>query len=304
MEKKKRKKVRKKKIKKSDARLTSLFALDGKKKSKQSFKQTKKVKSYKKPVKIDLLKGLKEAWRLHKSIFIITGIVIAVAIFVGIAIDYILKNYTISNIYVDGNTHYTDEEIVDMVIVDRLDHNSFFLSLKYSDKSITDIPFIEKMDIEIVSPDTVRINVYEKAIAGYFQYLGRYMYFDREGIIVESSTETTDDVPQVMGLKFDSVVLYQKLPVENDEVFEEILDITQLLSKYSLNADKMFFDSDSNLYLYFDSVEVIIGTNEYIDEKIIQLQYILPELEGKSGILDMEDYNGSSQNIMFQERNS
>lgn len=296
MEKRKRKKVRKKK-KQAQKPLTDLFLVDNK------YKKTRKVKKKKPRRQLDVGAFIRESWRLHKSIYIITGIIIAIIIFIAIAADYILKNYTITNIYVDGNTHYTDEEIVNMVMVDKLDHNSLYLSLKYQDKSITDIPFIEKMDVNIVSPDTIRINVYEKAIAGYISYLGRYMYFDRDGIIVESSLETTDGVPQVMGLDFDSVVLYQRLPIDNTDVFEEILDITQLLSKYNLNADKIFFDKDYNVYLYFDDVEVTIGTNSHIDEKIIQLQYILPKLEGKSGILDMEDYDGTSKNIIFQEKN-
>lgn len=296
MEKRKRKKVRKKK-KQAQKPLTDLFLVDNK------YKKTRKVKKKRPRRQLDVGAFIRESWRLHKSIYIITGIIIAIIIFIAIAADYVLKNYTITNIYVDGNTHYTDEEIVNMVMVDKLDHNSLYLSLKYQDKSITDIPFIEKMDVNIVSPDTIRINVYEKAIAGYISYLGRYMYFDRDGIIVESSLETTDGVPEVMGLDFNSVVLYQRLPIDNADVFEEILDITQLLSKYNLNADKIFFDKDYNVYLYFDDVEVTIGTNSHIDEKIIQLQYILPKLEGKSGILDMEDYDGTSKNIIFQEKN-
>jgi cell division protein FtsQ len=296
MEKRKRKKVRKKK-KQAQTPLTDLFLVDNK------YKKTRKVKKKRPRRQLDVGTFIRESWRLHKSIYIITGIIIAIIIFIAIAADYVLKNYTITNIYVDGNTHYTDEEIVSMVMVDKLDHNSLYLSLKYRDKSITDIPFIEKMDVNIVSPDTIRINVYEKAIAGYISYLGRYMYFDRDGIIVESSLETTDGVPEVMGLDFNSVVLYQRLPIDNADVFEEILDITQLLSKYNLNADKIFFDKDYNVYLYFDDVEVTIGTNSHIDEKIIQLQYILPKLEGKSGILDMEDYDGTSKNIIFQEKN-
>ncbi len=296
MEKRKRKKVRKKK-KQAQKPLTDLFLVDNK------YKKTRKVKKKRPRRQLDVGAFIRESWRLHKSIYIITGIIIAIIIFIAIAADYVLKNYTITNIYVDGNTHYTDEEIVNMVMVDKLDHNSLYLSLKYQDKSITDIPFIEKMDVNIVSPDTIRINVYEKAIAGYISYLGRYMYFDRDGIIVESSLETTDGVPEVMGLDFNSVVLYQRLPIDNTDVFEEILDITQLLSKYNLNADKIFFDKDYNVYLYFDDVEVTIGTNSHIDEKIIQLQYILPKLEGKSGIPDMEDYDGTSKNIIFQEKN-
>ncbi|MCR5100616.1 MAG: FtsQ-type POTRA domain-containing protein [Butyrivibrio sp.] len=220
-----------------------------------------------------------------------------------IGAGYVYNTYTVTNIYVEGNTHYTDEEIINMVMTDGFSHNSVYLAFQYRDKSIENIPFIEKMDVTIMSPDTIKINVYEKAIAGYIEYLGRYMYFDREGIIVESSQTPLSDVPKVMGLEFDYVVLHEKLPVENENVFEEILDITQLLSKYNLNAEKIFFDSDYNLYLYFGDVEVNIGTDENIDEKIIDLQYILPKLEGKKGILNMQEYTGSKDNITFKEKN-
>lgn len=66
----------------------------------------------------------------------------------------------------------------------RFSHNSIYLAVKYRNKSIENIPFIEKMDVNILSPDTIRINVYEKALAGYVEYLGGYVYFDREGTVV------------------------------------------------------------------------------------------------------------------------
>ena len=191
-----------------------------------------------------------------------------------------------------------------MVMKGRFSHNSIFLAIKYRDKSIENVPFVEKMDVHILSPDTIRINVYEKALAGYVEYLGRYMYFDREGTVVESSKEKANDVPQVMGLQFNYVVMYKKLPVDNKDIFAEILDITQLLNKYNLKADRIFFDSDYNVYLYFDKIEVSIGKEDNIDEKIIQLQYILPDLSGKSGVLEMSDYDENTKNVTFKQNSS
>ncbi len=239
----------------------------------------------------------------HKSIYIILGVLLVLLMIGAVAIKYIADNYTITNIYVTGNTHYTNDEIIDMVIKDSLSHNSIYLSLKYRDKSIEGVPFVEKMDVDIVSPDTVRINVYEKAVAGYIAYLGRYMYFDRDGIVCESSLEPSDTVPQVMGLSFDYCIMHEKLPIENQNIFEEILDITQLLAKYQLGADRIFFDSEYNVYLYFGEIEVSLGTEQFIDEKIIQLQYILPDLSGKKGILEMKDFDDDTKNITFEEKN-
>ncbi len=249
-----------------------------------------------------ILDRIKDSLRYSRSLYIIVSIVLLVVIVGLLAFIYVRDNYTVTNIYVTGNTHYSNEEIIDMVMTDDLCKNSLYLSFKYRNKAIEDIPFIEKMSVEIMAPDTVKINVYEKAIAGYISYLGHYMYFDRDGIVVESSMEPSDDVPEVLGLTFDYIIIYEKLPIENEEIFDEILDITQLLSKYNLAADKIFFDSDYNLYLYFDGVEVSIGTNDFIDEKIIQLQYILPNLEGKTGVLEMKDYDEDTKNITFEEK--
>ena len=143
--------------------------------------------------------------------------------------------------------------------------------------------------------------MYEKALAGCISYLESYMYFDREGIIVESSSQLLEGVPVVRGLKYDSVVILKPLPVEDNAVFAEILDLTQLLSKYNLQADQMYFDSVYNVYLYFDNIEVAMGSKKNIDEKVIQLPYILPSLEGKKGTLHLENYDENTDSVRFEE---
>ncbi len=207
---------------------------------------------------------------------------------------YIVKNYTITTVYVEGNIHYTNEEIMEMVMGGRYGNNSLFLSMKYSDKGIDNVPFIQTMDVSIEARDTVRITVYEKALAGYVSYLGRYVYFDKDGIVVETSEEKTAGIPQVTGLSFDHVILHEPLPVEKPEVFDEILNISQQLSKYSLSADKIYFDSNYQVTLIFGDAKVAIGDSQDIDEKIMTLQYLIPNLLGKSGTLDMREYSDTT----------
>ena len=137
-------------------------------------------------------------------------------------------------------------------------------------------------------------------MAGYIEYLGRYMYFDKDGIIVESSELQTPGVPQVSGLTFGYVVMHEKLPVENPEIFEDILDITQLLNKYEIQADKILFDKSMRKTLYFGEARVSLGSNDNIGEKIMKLKAILPELSGKKGLLRMDNYSEEMQNITFE----
>lgn len=215
--------------------------------------------------------------------------------------EYIIHNYTVTTVYVEGNVHYTNEEIMEMVMGGRFGSNSLFLSLKYKDKGMEDIPFIQAMDVEIEAKDTIRIIVYEKALAGYVSYLGRYVYFDKDGIVVETSMEETPGIPQVTGLSFDHVILHEPLPVERPEVFDEVLNITQQLERYSMSADRIYFDTDYQVTLMFGEAKVALGDDQYIDEKIMKLQYILPDLIGKEGTLNMREYSEDTKSYTFEQ---
>lgn len=211
-----------------------------------------------------------------------------------------LTHYAVKTVQVDGNKHYSAEEIKAMVMTGYLGDNSLYLSLKYKNKGIEGVPFVETMDVVVQSNDTIRITVYEKALAGYIQYLGRYMYFDNEGVVVESSKVTTKGIPQVTGLEFDHVVLYEKLPVENDRIFQNILTITKLLNKYDVLCDKMQFDKNYNVMLGYDEVKVDIGALENLDEKLMQLPQILPSLAGEKGTLDLKNYTADRKSVTFE----
>ena len=247
--------------------------------------------------------GRKEKLRFSKSKrTVILSVTLLLLLFVLVGgYEYIIQNYTVTTVYVEGNVHYTNEEIIEMVMGGRLGNNSLFLSLKYKDKGMEDIPFIQTMDVEIEAKDTIRIIVYEKALAGYVSYLGRYVYFDKDGIVVETSTEETEGIPQVTGLSFDHVILHEPLPVEKTDVFDEILNITQQLERYSMSADRIYFDPSYQVTLMFGEAKVALGDDRYIDEKIMKLQYILPDLLGKEGTLNMREYSEDTKSYTFEQ---
>jgi len=235
--------------------------------------------------------------REHIGLFVFLGILVALAI----AILVVTTVYSVDTVIIEGNVHYTNDEIYNFVIGDgRLNHNSFYLAMKYKDKEIQDIPFIQTMNVKIVNSSTVKITVYEKAVAGFVEHMGKYFYFDKDGTVIESSNTKTKGIPQVMGLNYDHIVLYEKLPLENDDIFREILEMTQLLDKYEIEMDKIYFDSRYNMTLYFGDSRIKVGNFDNIDEKIIKLKTILPELEGKKGVLRLDSYDGSDSIITFE----
>ncbi|MBO6016017.1 MAG: cell division protein FtsQ/DivIB, partial [Lachnospiraceae bacterium] len=153
---------------------------------------------------------------------------------------------------------------------------------------------------EVTAPDSIRIMVYEKALAGCVETLGNYIYFDRDGIVVEISDKKTDGIPLVIGLQIGSFALNQPLPVDDESIFGDILMVTQLLASYEIRASKLYFDRSRNLTLYFDDARVQLGADKQMEEKLMLLKNILPSLEGKKGVLRLENYDENTKSVTFE----
>ena len=252
--------------------------------------------------KVDFKKksSLSEGLSFLKKIRLIAILAIVVLLICGAV--FVVIGYKVKTVQVEGSTHYTADEIRDMVIVNRLCENSLYLKFYYKNRKVENIPFVEQMDIQIMDRNTVRIIVYEKAIAGYVTYLENKMYFDKDGIIVESSKETVIGAPEITGLDFDHVILHEPLPVEDPRIFKEILSLTQLLNKKELLADKIYFDNMNNITLYYGNVRVDLGDGEHLQEQITHLKAILEKANPMhlSGRLHMEDFSADNPRATFE----
>ena len=126
------------------------------------------------------------------------------------------------------------------------------------------------------------------------------MYFDKDGIVVESSSAEYSQVPEIEGLKFTSIVLGSKLEVGNDSIFTDILDMTQAFDKYSLDIDKIYFDSQYNVTLYMGNVKVLLGEADDSTDKLYALKRMQDKIADLSGTLYLSEYDGSDSSIIFK----
>ena len=115
-----------------------------------------------------------------KLVLVLTVTAVLAAAVLGVGY-YVKSNYTVQNVYVEGNVHYSEEEIREIVMKGPLGDNSLYLSLKYRNRGIEGVPFVDVMDVTVLAPDTIRITVSEKVLIGYVKYMGTYMYFDKDG---------------------------------------------------------------------------------------------------------------------------
>lgn len=226
-----------------------------------------------------------------------TGLVVAVLVILLAAI--LLISVNITEITVTGNKRYTDEQMVDILFPDKASRNTAFCYLQDRFGEHEPIPFIEDYKLVFTGLGKVEVIVYEKSVVGYVSYMSSYMYFDKDGIIVESANSRLEGIPWITGLKFGHIVLYQKLPVGSSEIFQEILNLTQILSVYDMNVDKIQYNSFGEATLYMGAIEVILGSNESLNGKVAELNDMLPELEGLSGTLYLDTYSEANTSAMY-----
>jgi hypothetical protein len=268
--------------------------------------------------------------KMNKTLFRILVSSIALAVCIGLIVFLVV--FHVDDVEIVGNTRNSEEEVEEVVLRGPLASNSFLLSLFRKTVVTDELPFVESVEIEALSPGKIRLHVNEKQIVGYVRYLDCNMYFDKDGIVVESEVadisdeedsavepdtvvapvevqnenETAyhaavTDVPYITGLKFDSVVTDKKLPVKDDSVFNTILGIARIVEKYQIMPDQVEFSDQYEITLYYGSIRVMLGVDNLLEEKITRVAAILPRLSGKAGILHMEDYTGDTVNIIFSE---
>ncbi len=220
----------------------------------------------------------------------------------GIPAVLFISTFSVKKLEVIGTQRYTQEQIGGELIQTKLDTNSLYLYLKHQYFTSIRLPFVEKIDVTMKDTHTITVYVYEKMVAGCVEFMGEYMYFDKDGIIVESSSRKLEDIPVIKGLKFSKILLSEKMEVQKDELFDVIINLTQLIGKYGLTVDTITFNSSYEVSLNCGEVKVLLGKKSTYDEALSELKNILAEAEGMEITIDMKNYVKGTQTIIGKRK--
>ena len=235
----------------------------------------------------------------RRKIGLYTLLILILLIAAGVFI--VMNVFTVENVVVEGNELYSSTQIENMVLNDEYSWNSLYVDLKYRFVDIGEVPFVDTMEVSLDNPHTVHIKVYEKGMLGYLYInsIGQNAYFDKDGFVVETSTEVIDGVPKITGISCEEVVLYEKLQLENSDILRDLLNLTQTLKKYNLLPDEIQYDSNMEPVLYYGTIQVKIGSEDNLSQKVVRLSIILPQLDGLSGTLHLETWTPETTDIIW-----
>lgn len=226
---------------------------------------------------------------------------LALLIIVVVGLLY-LSTFKLKAVEVSGCEIVSKEDVVDAIADYTKTDNTVIIYLKNKVKPINSLRFVAKMDIEIVSKNKLSVTVYEKSIAGCVEYIDQFIYFDKDGIILDAIDHRIDGIPRVDGLVFDEWKIGQKLPIEDKGKFQKILSVTQLLDKYELEVDSILFTAENEIVLTHEGITILLGEGEYLAIQMMNLGSILEGLEGMEGTLYMKDFNSDNATASFSRK--
>jgi cell division protein FtsQ len=212
------------------------------------------------------------------------------------------STYTLESVKIVGCEAIDQETIKDIITENEVMGNTVLTYIKLKFTKIEDVTFLSKLDYEIASNHTLEVDVYEKSMAGCVEYMDSYVYFDKDGIVLDSSDKLVDGVPCITGMSFDMWEMGEKLPVDDESKFQSILSITQLIEKYGLEIQGIRFTAENEIILMHDDITIELGEGEYLAIQMMNLGSILDGLEGMSGTLYMKDFDSDKATASFSKK--
>lgn len=215
---------------------------------------------------------------------------------------FMIVSFSIQQIEVSGITTYTDSEVIHAVQSEDYVPNTLVMILENRIFGRTYLPFVEKMTMSYRKPHVLQIAVKEKLRAGVFQYMEKYVYFNEDGMAMESRNHLFDGVPVVTGIEFEKMVLGEKIPVKGD-YFQTIVLITKKISTYDLNISEIHFEGEDNITLISGDYNIYLGNRLYLEDKMSKISSVLEALapDQKKGTIDLHLFTDEKEIITFRK---
>lgn len=197
--------------------------------------------------------------------------------------------FNIETVNISKMETYSEDEITKM-IPNIQNVNAVFLNKSAIKNELYKNPYFEKVNINCVWPSTVNIDITERKPRGYLPYLGSYLYIDENGLVLGSSEYFIKPLPVIKGLEFDNFTVGEHLEIDNDQLFDIMVNFSKIFAKYNLLDIVVEVDvSDpKNLSAYVNNVDVNFGDSTRLDEKIRTMVAAISELESSDkGSLDL-----------------
>lgn len=227
---------------------------------------------------------MEEKLRKNRKWVVLAGVILILALCTFL--------FRVKKVSVEGNTFYSEAQMADMFQSNVLERNvlTFWLLDKLS--LTPDLDFVREYEVTYPSMNEVHIKLYEKTIVAGIAYTNQYIYFDKDGMVLQSTDKPVKGIPLFETKNLTTFTLYSKIQMEDDELLSQILNLANLFQHYGITWDRVQFNEKNEAFLYSGNIKVNLGKRENYDEQMSALASVLKQALQKkmSGEIDLADY--------------
>ncbi|MBP5248733.1 MAG: cell division protein FtsQ/DivIB [Lachnospiraceae bacterium] len=225
---------------------------------------------------------------------------IVIAVLLIIAAVAVYSETQAENIEITGLSIYEKQEFLEKAGITGIFSNTYLYYLKYRYKGTENIPYIDTYSVKIKDHNSLSIRVYENDVIGSVKVMENYFLFDKDGVVLKSSSKMPDNVPLVTGLEFDEIMMFEKLDIQKQSLFNTILEIIRLLGKFEINVRQIDFDMSYEVTLSTENLTILLGRRDKFDDCIAALAGVFPDASKVGGTLDMRNYSEDNKDIILR----
>lgn len=213
--------------------------------------------------------------------------------------------FRVKKVTVEGNTYYTQKQMAEMFQKNIFQKNvlTFWLMDKCSLSPKLD--FVREYDVTYPSLNEVHIKLYEKTIVAGIAYSNQYIYFDKDGMVLQSADKPVKGIPLFETKNLTTFTLYEKVQMEDEGLLGQIMNLANLFQHYKVEWDKVEFDENNEAFLYIHQTKVLLGKKDNYDEAISALSSVLQERnvpKDEVAEIDLRNYKVNGDIILSKQK--
>ena len=200
-----------------------------------------------------------------KNRFITRFYIFLTVLFFGIA-WFLISNsglFTIDAIVVQGNSHYTAEEIINMGHASPGRNIIYKANIKETKEFLENNPYIKRAEVRRRLPSTLVIKGTEREERLAFKYDDDYLVMDEDGILLKKS-RNKPMTTIVQGIVVSKIKLGEKIGTENGKRMDMVLDLIKMMMKSDLYYVSVDISSEKKVKAYIYDTLVVKGDYETI----------------------------------------
>lgn len=220
-----------------------------------------------------------------------TRLLCILMITIGLLFILLSPTFRVKNVTISGNKSFSEEEVKNLVGLGKNTNIFQFMLNNMGNSGDSLSHYIDRLNVIIQLPNSVKINIEERNVIGYVPYSGAYLCIDGRGRAVDSTLFIERQVPIILGVGFDDFQLGQVLKAHNQGTYDSLVKLASFLVKYELLGKIIKIDMSNieNIRLYTNETEVLLGGIENLNDKVNSLAAIIKQQKDLKGILDISD---------------